>query len=118
VMAMQDSTGFDAEGLAEGVKLADYGLELSNLKVLKSLFEHTTTFGSLIQVQEGLAKKLPAIKQLSEATSQDLFVTAALKCLGPLLQQAEMLAAQYDAVVANPPYGQQLSDSYSQRILI
>jgi hypothetical protein len=27
-----------------------------------------------------------------------------LKRLGPLVQQAELLAAQYDAVVANPPY--------------
>ena len=53
---------------------------------------------------EGLAQKLPALKQLSEATSQDLFVSEALKRLGPLVQQAERLAAQYDAVVANPPY--------------
>ena len=28
----------------------------------------------------------------------------ALKRLAPLVQQAEMLAVQYDAVVANPPY--------------
>jgi type II restriction/modification system DNA methylase subunit YeeA len=71
---------------------------------LQRLFEHATTFGSLIQVPEELAKKLPALKQLSEATSQDLFVSDALKRLGPLVQQAELLAAQYDAVVANPPY--------------
>jgi len=31
-------------------------------------------------------------------------VSEALKCLGPLVQQAELLAAQYDSVVANPPY--------------
>ena len=53
---------------------------------------------------EGLAEKLPGLKRLSEATSQDLFVSEALKRLGPLVQQAELLAAQYDAVVANPPY--------------
>ena len=53
---------------------------------------------------EELAAKLPALKQLSEATSQDLFVSEALKRLGPLVQQAELLAAQYDAVVTNPPY--------------
>jgi len=58
----------------------------------------------LIQVPEGLAEKLLALKRLSEATSQDLFVAEALKKLGPLVQQAELLAAQYDAVVANPPY--------------
>ena len=104
VMALVDSAGFDAERLAEGVKLADYGLQPSDLAELKRLFEHATTFGSLIQVPEGLAKKLPALKQLSDATSQDLFVSDALKRLGQLVQQAELLAAQYDAVVANPPY--------------
>ena len=41
---------------------------------------------------EGLAEKLPALKQLSEATSQDLFVSEALRRLGPLVQQAELLA--------------------------
>ncbi|MHB8762846.1 MAG: BREX-1 system adenine-specific DNA-methyltransferase PglX, partial [Deferrisomatales bacterium] len=104
VMALVDSAGFDAEGLAQGVKLVDYGLELNDLTELKRLFEHATTFGSLIQVPEGLAAKLPALKQLSEATSQDLFVSEGLKRLRPLAQQAELLAAQYDAVVANPPY--------------
>ena len=82
----------------------DYGLKPGDLTELKRLFEHATTFGSLIQVPEGMAAKLPALKQLSEVTSQDLFVSDALKRLGPLVQQAELLAAQYDAVVANPPY--------------
>ena len=112
VMALVDSTGFDAERLAQGVKLADYGLQPRDLTELKRLFEHATTFGSLIQVPEGLAEKLPALKQLSEATSQDLFVSDALKRLGPLVQQAELLAAQYDAVVANPPY---IGSKYHER---
>ena len=104
VMALVDSAGFDAEGLEKGVELSDYDLRPGDLTELKRLFEHATTFGSLIQVPEGLAEKLPVLKQLSEATSQDLFVSEALKRLGPLVQQAELLAAQYDAVVANPPY--------------
>ena len=104
VMALVDSTGFDAEGLAQGVKLADYGLRAEDLTELKRLFEHATTFGSLIQVPEELAVKLPALKKLSEATSPGLFVAEAIKRLGPLVRQAELLAAQYDAVVANPPY--------------
>ncbi|MCK9175760.1 MAG: BREX-1 system adenine-specific DNA-methyltransferase PglX [Desulforhopalus sp.] len=103
VMALVDSTGFDVEGLAKGVKLGDYGLQSSDLIELKELFEHATTFGSLIQVPEGLAEKLPALKQLIEA-NRGLFVADALKRLGSLVQQAELLAAQYDAVVANPPY--------------
>ena len=104
VMALVDSAGFDAERLAQGVKLAGYGLQRRDLTALKELFEHATTFGSLIKVPQGLAGKLPALKRLSEATSQDLFVSDALKRLGPQVRQAELLATLYDAVVANPPY--------------
>jgi type II restriction/modification system DNA methylase subunit YeeA len=104
VMALQNSAGLDAEGLAKGVELGDYGLKPGDLAQLKRLFEHATTFGSLIQVPEELAERLPGLKQLSDATSQDLFVSDALKRLGPLVQQADLLAAHYDAVVANPPY--------------
>ena len=104
VMALLDSKGFDAERLAQSVKLVDYGLVDSDLEELKRLFEHASTFGSLIQVPKGLPAKLPALKQLSETTSQDLFVSDALTHLAALVRQAEMLAAQYDAVVANPPY--------------
>ena len=104
VMPLLGSKGFDAERLAQCVKLADYGIVDSDLEELKQLFEHASTFGSLIQVPEGLAAKLPALKQLSEATSQDLFVSDALTHLAALVRQAELLAGQYDAVVANPPY--------------
>jgi type II restriction/modification system DNA methylase subunit YeeA len=104
VMALQDSTGFDAERLAQGVKLADYDLRPGDLAALKALFEHATTFGSLIQVPEGLAAKLPALWHLSGIEVQDLFVREALLQLAVLVRQAEMLAARYDAVVANPPY--------------
>lgn len=104
VMALVDSTGFDPEVLASGIKLADYGLQLGDLNELKRLFEHATTFGSLIQVPERLTKKLPGLIQLSAATSQDLFVADELQRLGPLVRQVELLAAQYDSVVANPPY--------------
>ncbi len=104
VMALVNSTDFAPELVASGVKLEDYGLQLGDLTELKRLFEHATTFGSLIQVPERLAKKLPGMKQLSEATSQDLFVVDELKWMGLLVQQAELLAAQYGAMVANPPY--------------
>ena len=104
VMALMDSAGFDAAGLAQGVKLVDYGLRPWDLTELKQLFEHATTFGSLIQVPEALAAKLPALRKLSESTSLDLFVADALKRLGLLVQQAGLLSAQYDALVANPPY--------------
>ena len=104
VMALVDSSGFDAERLAQSVKLANYGLMTSDLTEMKRLFQQSSTFGSLIQVPEELAAKLSALKQLSEARSDDLFVSNALTHLGTIVRQAEMLAGQYDAVVANPPY--------------
>ena len=66
---------------------------------------------------EGLAAKLPSLKQLSEMTGRDLFVSDALKRLGVLVRQAEMLAGRYDAVVANPPYmGSKFHDSGGQEV--
>jgi hypothetical protein len=41
---------------------------------------------------------------LQARESGDVFARAAAERLSPLVRQAEMLAAQYDAVVANPPY--------------
>ena len=104
VMVLVDSSGFDAERLTQRVKLAKYGLTTGDLKEVERLFEHSSTFGALIQVPEELAAKLPALRRLSEATSQDLFVSDALTHLGAVVRQAEILAGQYDAVVANPPY--------------
>jgi type II restriction/modification system DNA methylase subunit YeeA len=104
VMAMVDSTGLDVDTLIHGLELTKYGLLTDDITALKDLFEHATTFGSLIQVPEGLAEKLPLLKQLSEMRNQDLFVSEVIKRLVPLVQQAELLAAQHDAVVANPPY--------------
>tara|TARA_R110001592_G_scaffold249128_1_gene511582 strand:+ start:9822 stop:12317 length:2496 start_codon:yes stop_codon:yes gene_type:complete len=104
VMAMVDSTSLDIDTLVHGIDLSQYGLSAEDLTALKELFEHATTFGSLIQVPQTLAEKLPALKQLSETNSQDMFVKEVLEHLAPLVKQAEKLAAQYDAVVANPPY--------------
>jgi type II restriction/modification system DNA methylase subunit YeeA len=104
VMALMNSDGLDVEALANAINLADHGLKLADLVELKQLLEHATTFGSLIQVPDGLAEKLPALRRLSELTGQDMIVAKALKILEPLVRQAEFLAAQYDAVAANPPY--------------
>ena len=104
VMAMIDSTSLDVDTLVHGIDLSQYSLSEEDLTALKDLFEYATTFGSLIQVPQTLAEKLPALKQLSETNSQDMFVKEVLEHLAPLVKQAEILAAQYDAVVANPPY--------------
>ncbi len=104
VMAMVDSTSLDVDTLVHGIDLSQHHLNAEDLTALKDLFEHATTFGSLIQVPQTLEEKLPALKQLSETNSQDMFVKEGLEHLAPLVKQAEILAAQYDAVVANPPY--------------
>lgn len=104
VMAMVNSTNLDVDTLVHGIELSQYGLNEEDLTALKELFEHATTFGSLIQVPKNLAKKLPALKQLSELNSQDMFVCEMLEHLKPLIQQASILAIHYDAVVANPPF--------------
>jgi len=73
---------------------------------LISLFEHGKTFGSLIQVPETLAEKLPALAEGVDAVIAHggMFEKAAARILIPLVEQAQMLARKYDAVVANPPY--------------
>lgn len=111
VMAMVNSDDLNIAELTHEVKLAGFGLEESDLRELKKLFEHATTFGSLIQVPESFAAKLPALRTLSEAPvgevgrhAGDMFAAGALEYLGPLVRQAQMLAGRYDNVVANPPY--------------
>ncbi len=104
VMALVDSTGFDAVLLAQAANLADHGLTTDDLMGLKKLFDNATTFGSLIRVPAGQVAKLSALKRLSETTSHDIFMANELERLRPLVRQAELLVAQYDAVVANPPY--------------
>ena len=111
VMAMVNSDELNIAELIHEVKLADFGLQESDLRELKKLFEHATTFGSLIQVPEGLVAKLPGLRTMSQATESeqrgqavDMFAAAALEFLAQLVRQAEVLAGTYDNVVANPPY--------------
>jgi type II restriction/modification system DNA methylase subunit YeeA len=104
VVVFEDSTDFDPKVLVQGLRLADYEVEPFDLAELKRLFENASVFGSLIQVPVSLAEKLSALRALSEVVSQDLFVNYALGRLGVLVRQAELLAGQYDVVVANPPY--------------
>jgi hypothetical protein len=104
VMALVNSDGLDVEELANAVNLAEHGLKQADLVELKQLFEHATTFGSLIQVPDDLAEKLPALWRLSKLKEQNMLVAEALKNLEPILRQAKFLSAQYDSVVANPPF--------------
>jgi type II restriction/modification system DNA methylase subunit YeeA len=104
VIAVVNSGELELTHLTHGLKVEEYGLCESDLQELKRLFQHATTFGSLIQVPQQLARKLPELHKLSEEMSDDMFVAAALKRLEPLVSQASILAGTYGNVVANPPF--------------
>lgn len=104
IIALQDSQPERLDALSQD--LANTGIAQADLKELLELFEHASTFGSLIQVPEVFAKKLPDLEtKLNIAlASGDIFVQQSAQELLPLVQQANLLAKQYDAVIANPPY--------------
>lgn len=104
VLAFVDSDEFAADVLAQGVDLGEYGLEAGDLTALKQLFSHATTFGSLIQVPDKLAAKLPTITQLYNTKISDLFMSNSLQRLSLLARQAQLLREKYHVAVSNPPY--------------
>lgn len=77
----------------------------ADIASLLSLFVNAKTFGSLIQVPPQLASQLPQIaERLDEALKHGDLVTLSAHALVPLLQQAAVLARQYDVIATNPPY--------------
>ncbi len=107
VMTIQGSAGLDEQEIA-GNLLDRITTEVSkqNIADLLELFRHGKTFGSLITVPEGLAKKLPALSAIVETKrrSGDMFAQEAAAAIYPFVEQAEILARKYDCLVANPPY--------------
>jgi len=104
LMALQNSTSFDFERLAQRIDLAKAGLSQADLRMLAEIFANATTFGSLIHVPDFLAEKLPALRRLADQSSQDIIISRDLQQMTQLARQASILAQQYYAVVANPPY--------------
>ena len=104
IIALQDSQPERLEVFSQD--LASTGVAQVDLKELLDLFEHASTFGSLIQIPEAFAKKLSDLEtKLNTAVeSGDIFAQQSAQELLPLVQQAKLLAKQYDAVIANPPY--------------
>ena len=104
IIALQDSQPERLEAFSQD--LASTGIAQADLKELLDLFEHASTFGSLIQIPQTFAKKLPDLETKLNTASEsgDIFSQQSAKELLPLLQQAKFLAKQYDAVIANPPY--------------
>ena len=104
VMPLQDSTGLDVESVSTLLDSSDADVSRADVQALSELFSHATTFGSLIQVPPLLVDKLPQLRRFSSNSNQDLFRERSLRLLEDLTRQAEILARQYDTVVANPPY--------------
>ena len=104
IIALQDSQPERLDTLSQD--LASANIAPTDLKELLDLFEHASTFGSLIQIPTAFAKKLPDLEtKLNEALeSGDIFAQQSAQELLPLIKQAKLLAKQYDAVIANPPY--------------
>ena len=104
IIALQDSQPERLDAFSQD--LASTGIAQADLKELLDLFEHASTFGSLIQIPQAFAKKLPDLesKLNTSSASGDIFAQQSAQELLPLVQQANLLAKQYDAVIANPPY--------------
>ncbi|WP_180124970.1 BREX-1 system adenine-specific DNA-methyltransferase PglX [Acinetobacter sp. YH12080] len=104
IIALQDSQPERLDAFSQD--LASTGIAQADLQELLDLFEHSSTFGSLIQIPQAFAKKLSDLEtKLNTAlASGDIFAQQSAQELLPLVQQAKLLAKKYDAVIANPPY--------------
>ncbi|WP_019384246.1 BREX-1 system adenine-specific DNA-methyltransferase PglX [Acinetobacter venetianus] len=104
IIALQDSQPERLEAFSQD--LASTDIAQADLQELLDLFEHSSTFGSLIQIPAAFAKKLPDLEtKLNTAlASGDIFAQQSAQELLPLVKQAKLLDQQYDAVIANPPY--------------
>jgi len=104
VLSLQDSKGLNVDELA--THLAPHQVQRATIAALVEIFEHSKTFGSLIQIPYALKRHLAVLPDVLAAVKQsgDMYASAAAEDLLTLVQQAQMLAMQFDAVVANPPY--------------
>lgn len=104
VISLQESKGLNADDLAQS--LSKFGANRNTIADLIDTFQHAKTFGSLIQVPAKLTSSLKALNEqcLQAQHMGDLFAKEAAQSLLPLIAQASLLAKQYDAVIANPPY--------------
>ena len=104
VLSLQESKGLSVDELA--THLAPFQVQRATITALVETFEHAKTFGSLIQIPYSLKTHLAVLPQVLASVKQsgDMYATAAADDLQPLVQQAQVLAMQFDAVVANPPY--------------
>jgi hypothetical protein len=104
VLSLQDSKGMDLDEMS--THLSQFGIQRGTVKSLIDIFEYAKTFGSLIQIDNSLKTDLALLPEILALVKQegDMYACAAALDLLPLVHQAQLLAMQFDAVVANPPY--------------
>lgn len=104
VLSLQESKGLRVDELA--THLAPFQVQRATITALVDTFEHAKTFGSLIQISYALQTHLAVLPEVLAKVRQsgDMYASAAADDLLPLVKQSQMLAMQFDAVVANPPY--------------
>ena len=104
VLSLQESKGLSVDELA--THLAPFKVQRATISGLVETFEHAKTFGSLIQIPYALKTHFAVLPKVLGLVKQsgDMYASAAATELLPLMQQAQMLGMQFDAVVANPPY--------------
>ncbi|WP_164102236.1 BREX-1 system adenine-specific DNA-methyltransferase PglX [Candidatus Laterigemmans baculatus] len=112
VLSIQESKGLDVKEITEALNAplggngANGDISQTDVVHLIELFEHGKTLGSLIQVPEKLAEKLPAIAQRVEdvIAHGGMLEQPSARSLKPLVEQVRLLVLRYNAVVMNPPY--------------
>ena len=79
---------------------------VADLRSLLALFQNAKTFGSLITVPPELAQRLPSLAEAAERISAEsnMAVRHAADVVMVFVNLAMVLAKQFDAVIANPPY--------------
>ena len=104
VLSLKESKGLSVDELA--THLAPFKVQRATITALVDTFEHAKTFGSLIQIPYVLKSHLTLLPEILTLVQKegDLYASAAAVELLPLVHQAHVLAMQFDAVIANPPY--------------
>lgn len=104
VLALQEAKEGGAEELHSALNAPQ--IDYATVSQLVKTFEQAKTLGSLIQIPDELAGALPGLRRELNAVRDggDMLGRDAAETLLRLVAQAEVLANQFDAVVANPPY--------------
>ncbi len=104
VLSLQESKGLSVDELA--THLAPFKVQRATITALVDVFEQAKTFGSLIQIPYALKTHLALLPEILTLVQKegDMYASVAAADLLPLVQQAQLLAMQVDAVVMNPPY--------------